>query len=290
MLPLIAHRRDPAPSRIRYRLQRLWLKQSFRWFVWRGLPLGLGLGASAMVVTDPGIQGWVGAQYDAARVMIAARPELRVESMTILNASPDLRDQIVAVIGMDLPISALDLDLAGLRAEVEHLDAVKTASVRITSGILQIDVVERQPVVLWRLGAQLAILDETGARVAIVPARAAQPNLPLIAGEGADSAVDDALRLMRVATPLGTRLRGLVRVGGRRWDIVLDNDQVIKLPEQDGANALRRVLALQSSDHILDLDISVVDMRDAGRPILRLNPDALRTLRAQRAVERDEAI
>ncbi|UPH69931.1 cell division protein FtsQ/DivIB [Abyssibius alkaniclasticus] len=291
MFALVPTRHDPAPSRIRYRLQRLWLTQRFRWFLRRGLPIGILVAVVAGVINDGRVQAWIGAQTAALRDTVAERPEMQIASMTISNASPDLTAQIAAILEMDLPISALDLDLAGLRAQVESLDAVKSATLRLgAQNSLQIEVVERRPVILWRKGDVLEMLDETGARVAFVPARGAQPDLPVVAGEAADAAVEDALRLLRVAAPLGARMRGLVRVGARRWNVVLDRDQTIMLPESGAADALRQVIALQASEALLDRDISVVDMRNADRPILRLNPDALQSLRDARATARDDAI
>ncbi|MEX0969138.1 MAG: cell division protein FtsQ/DivIB [Paracoccaceae bacterium] len=291
MYALIALRRDPAPSRIRYRLQRLWLTQRFRWFLRRGLPIGFLVAVCAGIISDGRVQAWVSMQASDLRNTVAERPEMQVATMEITNASSDLTAQIAAILEMDLPISALDLDLAGLREQVERLDAVKSATLRLGAhNALLIEVVERRPVILWRKGNMLEMLDETGARVAFVPARGAQPDLPVVAGEAADAAVEDALRLLRVAAPLGSRMRGLVRVGARRWNVVLDRDQIIMLPEAGAADALRHVLALQASEALLDRDIAVVDMRNAERPLLRLNPDALLTLREARATARDDAI
>jgi hypothetical protein len=62
-----------------------------------------------------------------------------------------------------------------------------------------------------------------------------------------------------------TRLRGLVRIGERRWDVVLDRDQRILLPADRRRGALERVIALDEAHELLARDIAVVDMR---------NPDA----------------
>jgi len=291
MLPVITARRDPAPSRIGYRLRRLWLTQRVRWLLRRGVPLGLILAVIIGTIGDGRVQTWVGSQLDGLRNNIAGRPEMQIVAMEIQNASPDLAAQISAVMDMDLPISALDLNMTLLRDQVERLDAVQSATLRLgAQNVLEIDVLERQPVILWRQADQLEMLDTTGARVAIVPARAAQPDLPVIAGEGANEAVEDVLRLNRIALQLGPRLRGFVRIGGRRWDVVLADDVTIMLPEIGAEDALRRVLALHASQALLDRDIAVVDMRDASRPLLRLNTDALQTLRDARAQARDDSI
>jgi cell division protein FtsQ len=73
-------------------------------------------------------------------------------------------------------------------------------------------------------------------------------------------------------------VRGLVRIGERRWDLVLDRDQVVKLPEVDPAAALARVMAMHASDDLLARDVTVVDMRDPRRPMLRLTEHALSEL------------
>ena len=66
-----------------------------------------------------------------------------------------------------------------------------------------------------------------------------------------------------------------MRVGERRWDVVLDREQAIRLPEADPMAALRRVLALEKAEDVLERDISVLDLRDPQRPMLRLTEEAL---------------
>ena len=87
--------------------------------------------------------------------------------------------------------------------------------------------------VVWRSAAGLELLDQNGVRVAEVDSRLRRPDLPLIAGEGAEAHVPEALALLAETRPVAERLRGLVRVGERRWDLVLDRGQVVKLPEPD---------------------------------------------------------
>ena len=66
------------------------------------------------------------------------------------------------------------------------------------------------------------------------------------------------------------RLRGLVRVGERRWDLVLADGPTIMLPEAEPVAALEQVLALDAAEDLLARAVSHVDMRDPRRPTLRL--------------------
>ena len=109
--------------------------------------------------------------------------------------------------------------------------------------------------------------------------------LPLVAGEGADRAMPEALALFDAAGPLLPRIRGLVRMGERRWDVVLDRDQRVMLPEENPVQALERLLALDHVQDIMNRDILTVDLRSDRRPTLRLTPNALAEMRRAQGIE-----
>jgi cell division protein FtsQ len=133
--------------------------------------------------------------------------------------------------------------------------------------------------VVWRTQAGLELLDATGHRVAGLLARADRADLPLVAGTGADAAMPEALAIFDAAAPIASRLRGLVRVGARRWDLVLDRDQRIMLPQANPVQAVERLLALDQAEKLLERDILSIDFRNQDRPALRLAPFALDEVR-----------
>jgi cell division protein FtsQ len=155
----------------------------------------------------------------------------------------------------------------------------------MSGGILEVRVVEREPRLIWRQGDELDLLDETGRRVARVLTRADRPDLPVITGEGANLATAEALEIMAAAEPVVDRVRGLVRVSDRRWDLVLDRDQRILLPAHEPVRALERLLALDKAEDLLNRDILSVDLRNPHRSTLRLAPNALRELRRAQGIE-----
>jgi cell division protein FtsQ len=158
---------------------------------------------------------------------------------------------------------------------------VASAELRVRSGgVLQVLLTEREPVMVWRKDTGLELLDKTGHRVASLIARADRADLPLVAGEGADRALGEAMQVFDAAAPIASRLRGLVRVGDRRWDLVLDRNQTIRLPQSNPIAALERLLALDQAEKLLDRDILSIDLRNQDRPALRLAPFALNEARA----------
>lgn len=275
-VPAAAPLRDPAPSRTRYRMQRLWLTPAFRSLTRIGVPvfvvvLGLGLWLG-----DEGRRADLAGKYQDLKVALQNRPEFMVGLMKIEGANPELDSAIRAMLPVRLPASSFTIDLDEFRSTIRKLDAVADVKLVIRSGgVLEASVTERVPAILWRTPQGVEMLDEGGHRVATLIDRAARPDLPLIAGSGADRAVPEALEVLAAAAPILKRARGLVRVGERRWDLVLDREQRIMLPEQDPVRAVDRVLALDAAEDILARDFTHLDMRNEHRPTIRLSAGAL---------------
>lgn len=279
-------RRDPAPSKWDYRLQRLMLTPYVRGFVWKGVPTLLILGATALWFSHEENRQAVIGQLTHLRAEFEARPEFRVSLARVEGASDDLAEAVRAKLALPLPMSSFDIDLDAARARVEALDAVQKADLRVRSGgILQVVITERVPVAVWRTEDGLTLVDETGHRVAGLLSRGDRADLPLIAGEGADAATPEALDLIAAAGPLTPRIRGLVRMGERRWDLVLDRDQRVLLPERNPVQALERLLALDHAQDLMNRDILAVDLRSDHRPTLRLSPNALADIRRAQGLD-----
>lgn len=279
-------RRDPAPSRWAYRMQRVMLTPYLRALLRVGLPTFAVLAVTGLYLADEDRRAGIVGVFTEIRVKFENRPEFQVTLASIEGCSPELAEAVRARLNLNLPQSSFHLDLEAARARIEELDAVKSAELRVRSGgVLQVVVTERDPVAVWRTEDGLMLVDETGHRVAGLHARTDRPDLPLIAGQGANAATPEALELLAAAGPLTARIRGLVRMGERRWDIVLDRDQRILLPAENPVRALERLLALDKAEDILARDLAAIDLRSDARPTLRLTPFALNELRRSQGLD-----
>ena len=269
-------RHDPAPSRWQYRMQRLWLTPMFRVLFRVGLPLMVIGGLTAIYVSDDVRRAGLVQVYVDIKEKFQNRPEFMVNLISVEGASSELADAIRTRLELKLPVSSFDLDLDAARKRIEDLDAVASAELRVRSGVvLQVLITERMPVMLWRIGDRIEILDETGHRVASLAARADRADLPLVAGEGADLAASEALEIFAAAQTILSRVRGLVRIGDRRWDLILDRNQKIMLPEHNAVAALERLIAVDRAEDLLARDLLTVDLRNEKRPVLRLAANAI---------------
>ena len=268
--------RDPAPSRTAYKFQRLWLTPLFRSLLRTGLPaFALAFGA-LWLISDVERTEALAEKLVEIRTSIEQRPEFQVKLMAIEGGSDELVEDIRDVLPIDFPVSSFDLDVGQMHEVINGLDAVATADISVQpGGILQVTLVERTPAVVWQTRDVLELLDAEGHRVAPIEARVGHSELPLIAGEGGDKAVPEALEMIAVLEPFSRRFVGLQRMSGRRWDVVFTNDLRVLLPEEAPLATLQRVLAVNEAHDLFARDIVSVDMRLPDRPTVRLRNHAV---------------
>lgn len=272
----VSRRADPAPSRWAYRVNRILLTPLYRRLLRVGIPFTLCFVLAASYLSRPEVQQTIWLTVTETRNQIESRPEFTVKLLAVEGASDTISEYIHDSFPYALPASSFDIELDDVRASVEELPAVKTAAVRLRQGgVLEVAVTEREPAALLRARDGLKVVDIEGVIIATAPHRAARPDLPVLTGEGAERDIAEALEIRRAAGPLRLRMRGLVRMGERRWDVVLDRDQRILLPEDNPVRALERVIVLNKSQEMLERDIAAVDMRLAQRPTLRMRERAV---------------
>lgn len=279
-------RKGPGPSKLTYRLSRAWAKPILRNAALVYLPLIALAIAGWRVAADDGWRGMIEARIVSVVEQIAARPEFAVRGVAVFGGSDDLQADVRRALDIQPGMSSLKLDVEELRLRVEALGAVETATVQFDpQGTLRITVVERIAVVLFRrTDGGLVMLDKNGVEIGPAERRADHPELPVIRGPGAQDRVGEVIALLGGAPGIVPRLRALIRVGERRWNLELDRGMTIKLPETGGVEALSRIMALHYGEELLDRDIEVIDMRLPERPALRMKPEAAETYQIRRAV------
>lgn len=288
--------RDYAPTRIGFRFRRMLRSKGFQKFATIWAPLLLILAGTGWIASQTELRDQTMAQIEEMKRDALGRPEFAVTQLTIEGATPAVEAALRNQLAYTLGASSLTFDAERARQEAEALSWVRTAQARLEAPrTLNISVTLRKPALIWRRNEALTLLDATGAAIEQLESRAAYPNLPLIAGLGANAprAVNEAMRIFRDAGALGTRLRGLVRIGERRWNAVLHEGPVIMLPAKGALDALAYVKALeQTREKPLTKDVIAIDLRIKGRPTLRLGPDALQSLhdgRNARAAKGEDA-
>ena len=263
-------KRDPAPSRLGYKFSRWMLSPFIKKSVFFGMPLIILLLPVFIFLKDQNNKILVEEIVLDFYRKVIERPEFMLSALSIQGSSDSLNAEIREILGLNFPISSFDLDLADLRNRVLSLPPVETAEVRLEGGsILHVKVEEKVPALLLKDDTGIHVLNKNGDYIRPLLSTEYGSKLPVITGEGAQKAAAEAFILFSALYDKLDEVRGLVLVGGRRWNIVLKSGQVIMLPEKKSEQAVQKILILDKAEKILSRDIAVFDFRLPYRITLR---------------------
>src|SRR5690625_2060588 len=145
-------RPGPGPSRIAYRLSRIWMKA---WV--RRAAVALPLVLTGLIVVrmagDPAVREAIATQYRGVIEALSSRPEFAVRGLQVTGASDMLTREIEEVVGLGPGASSLTLDINAVQARIAALGAGRNAQVKLgPDGQLLVSVDERGAEALWRDG------------------------------------------------------------------------------------------------------------------------------------------
>lgn len=183
--------------------------------------------------------------------------------------------------------SLVGFNVDSARERIASLPWIEKASVRkIYPSTVEVNVIEREPFAIWQHGTTLTVVKRSGEQITEYTGRA-KAKLPLIVGEGAPEHAAEFVSMVAADFPdIANRVRGYVRIGDRRWNLYLDNNVVVKLPEYDTKDALAKISQMESESGVLGRDILSVDLRLADRVVVQLTPEAADA--RQKAIEEED--
>jgi len=169
---------------------------------------------------------------------------------------------LVAALGLEPGQSIFEADLQAARHRLLSLDWVADAEVRRRyPGSIYVTIVEKRPFALWQSPSGLFVVELSGG---VITNRnlEAFANLPKLIGVGANGGAEvvDAIALRRAVF---ARVKAIERVSDRRWNLVLDNGVIVKLPETDWQRQIDTLETLIVDQGVLERDIAEIDLRNS---------------------------
>ena len=262
---------DPAPSIISYRLMRLMLIPRLRLILTLGIPSLVIICGTLVLLLNINLHENIEALKKDLKHALVERPEFMIKVASVDGASDELAHEIREIMPLDFPVSYFDLDIKYIHKVLNDIPAVASAAIKVTvSGVLQIDISERTPAFIWRKDDVISVIDEKGKFIRLATSRLDYPELPLVIGEAANLSIADISSLMEDNQYFLDQVRAFVRVGERRWDLVLDNNLRIMLPQTEFLAAFDRLMLMNHTGSLFSNQLSTIDMRLVERPTVRV--------------------
>jgi cell division protein FtsQ len=208
------------------------------------------LAATGFVLQRTGVIARAAAAIEQRVIAMTARCGLAIANVQVEGRSRASREAVLKAVAVARGTPILAVDPAETKQRLEAVPWIRSASVeRRFPDTLHIRLVERQPLAFWQRQGKLVLIDRDGV---------------VIRTERLDS-FGNLIVLVGADAPAN----GAVRVGSRRWNLRLDNNVDIALPEDDPTAGWRRLAQLERSDGILEREIQEVDLRLPDRLIVR---------------------
>ena len=189
----------------------------------------------------------------------------RVREVLLVGRQHVPRDAVLAASALELGSPMLGLDPERMRARLERNRWIKRA--RVTTRFpdtVFIEIEERRPLALWQRDGRVRMIDDEGEVIADHDLHR-YTHLPLIVAQSEPARAKPVLDMLEREPDLRRRVRALIEVGGRRWNVRFDNGIDVRLPEAEAAAAWSELAELDRRHAVLARRISAIDLRIPGR-------------------------
>lgn len=183
-----------------------------------------------------------------------------VQNIEILNNKWVTDDSILSLIDLQLPASIATVDVHAIKTSLEKHPHIKSADVQFkVPAALRIHIVEKIPYALWWHERKFCLIDVDGAILKDNVQQDEYNELLVIAGDGANMMMQNVLQYLQI-TPLSLRIHSIQLIGKRRWDLLLKDGILVKLPEKGVKSAINSLEMLLMQEH-LDKKPEMIDLR-----------------------------
>jgi cell division protein FtsQ len=259
-----------------------WSRTSRLAVIWGGGAAGIALLAAS--ATWLLINAWVDRQVaslDRAFVATSAEFGFTVDRVLADGRNETTSSQVLSAVGVQLGDPIFSVDLQTARARLLTLPWVASATIeRRLPDTLYVRIAETTPLALWQQQQKLHLLGHDGRVIADAPIERFA-NLLVVVGPDAPAHASELLDMLASQPELRRRVTAAVRIGGRRWNLRIDNGIDVKLPEENGAAAWQELGRLERDYGILGRDLTVIDLRLPNQLQVHLAPAALARQKAK---------
>ena len=194
---------------------------------------------------------------------------MRVEEVMLEGRQNQSSAKILQALAISRGAPLLSIDLKSARARLEKLPWIRVASVeREYPDTVRVRISERRPLALWQRKNELVLVDDKGT---IITSQKLDrfSDLLVLVGKDAPMHAVSLLSILAFEPALKQRVNAAVRVGGRRWNIRMDNGVYVRLPETDAMSAWQRFARLERQHKLLKQDLLSIDLRIPNQLIVR---------------------
>ena len=195
---------------------------------------------------------------------------LIVKEVIVEGRAKTNKTELLAALQISEGDSILRINIHKIRERINKLPWIKSVRVeRHFPNKISLSLVERVPLARWQKNRQLSLIDIQGDIIPRVDL-AKFLHLPIIIGENAPKLAHQILKILSKEPHLFRRVRSVTLVSDRRWDVRLDNQIDVHLPEKNPQKAWAHLATVEHGHSILGSEVQGIDMRLENQLIIKL--------------------
>ena len=197
-----------------------------------------------------------------------------LDDITLEGREKTSKDDVLHVIGLKRGDNILEIDLKAVCEKVKTLPWVKEASVsrRYFPNVIHISIREKKVKSIWQYQNEFYPIDEDGK--IIETEYVLQKNILQIVGQGAPEHINSLLKIIENDKELFARVKVANFISERRWNLIFDdvlNGITVKLPEDDVADAWKKLVKLDKTRGIFKRKLTFIDLRLKNKVIVKIS-------------------
>jgi len=201
------------------------------------------------------------ARADKAVSAIAADAGFGISAIRLSGARYAPPGEILGALGFQPGDSIFGVDPQRARENLRKLDWIADAQIsRHYPDLVFVNVVERAPFALWQSDRGPYVVDGSGKPIAPADSRRFR-RMPLFIGD-VPAGAGHLVAAIHLNHAVAARAKAMQRVEGRRWNLILDDGVVVKLPEDNWQREIAALEHLIVDRAVLERDITEIDLRD----------------------------
>ncbi len=261
---------DPAPSRIYYKINRLFYRLWFRLVLIIGFLVVSILVSKKFLFKDIDLNAEIRILSEESSAIYKGLTELSITRIFVKGAQESLKKEIITLIENAATEGFSALKAQALREKIEDIRKVKKAFVKFsTDGLVIVNVIERKEAVVFFNNDLYEVLDSNGIILSIKQNYEGLSSFPLIVGKDASKNINKLLELVNEIGSYQSEVLYYEWVGERRWDIHMKSELVFKLPENNLNKGLKVMRMFLRETNKLSRTAVSVDLRNIDKPIIR---------------------
>ncbi|MBV9572087.1 MAG: FtsQ-type POTRA domain-containing protein [Alphaproteobacteria bacterium] len=229
--------------------------------------LGIVAGATYLVVQGHAQRAL--AAVSRAADTVGADSGLSIATIRIHGNHNEAPREVYGLLGFGAGDSIFAADPQEARTRLKTLPWIRDVTIsRHYPDAVDVQLIERVPFALWQSDHGLYAVERDGRPIAQVKA-ALFRRAPFFFGDRPDGAAE-LVTAIRRHHAVAARVKAMQRVSGRRWNLLLDDGVLVKLPEEHWTRELAALERLIVDKGVLERDIAEIDLRSHDNYIFGL--------------------